>query len=75
MILEVDHPDFGPLKQTATAIKVEGDIAESPDRRGPRLGEDGAAILRELLGYSEGEVERLGRALTPGPSPNAGRGV
>jgi crotonobetainyl-CoA:carnitine CoA-transferase CaiB-like acyl-CoA transferase len=59
MILEVDHPDFGPLKQTATAIKVEGDIGEREDRRGPRLGEDGEAILRELLGYSEEEIGRL----------------
>lgn len=62
MILEVDHPDFGPLKQTATAIKVDGDFSESADHRGPRLGEDNASILGELLGYGEDEFERLRQA-------------
>lgn len=59
MILEVDHPDFGPLKQTATAIKVEGDLSETDDHRGPRLGEDNTSILTEMLGYSEDRVEEL----------------
>lgn len=61
MILEVDHPAFGPLKQTATAIKVNGDIQDAPDHRGPFLGEHSAALLRDLLGYSDAEIERLQR--------------
>ncbi|MEZ4572044.1 MAG: CoA transferase [Thermomicrobiales bacterium] len=59
MILEVDHPDFGPLKQTATAIKVDGDVAQVEDHRGPRLGEDSAVILGDLLGYSEDRIQDL----------------
>ncbi|MEZ4521299.1 MAG: CoA transferase [Thermomicrobiales bacterium] len=59
MILEVDHPDFGPLKQTATAIKVDGDVAQVEDHRGPRLGEDSAVILSDLLGYSEDRIQDL----------------
>lgn len=59
MILEVDHPDFGPLKQTATAIKVDDSLESEPDRRGPSLGEDTIALLRELLNYDEDEIARL----------------
>jgi crotonobetainyl-CoA:carnitine CoA-transferase CaiB-like acyl-CoA transferase len=61
MILEVEHPAFGPLKQTATAIKVSGGVDTSEDRRGPRLGEDSASILRGLLGYAESRVNELRR--------------
>ena len=61
MILEVDHPAFGPLKQTATAIKVDGDLNDYPDRRGPALGEDRGAILGGLLGYSEEQIRALRR--------------
>jgi len=59
MVLEVDHPDFGPLKQTATAIKVDGDFESGTDRRGPRLGEDSAAILGDLLGYADDRIRDL----------------
>ena len=61
MILEVDHPDFGPLRQTATAIKAEGDFDARKDRRGPRLGEDSAAVLDELLGYPQDRIGELKR--------------
>ncbi|CAN5592995.1 CaiB/BaiF CoA-transferase family protein [soil metagenome] len=59
MILEIDHPDFGSLKQTATAVKVAGAIATNADRRGPRLGEDNASILGKMLGYDAEEINRL----------------
>jgi crotonobetainyl-CoA:carnitine CoA-transferase CaiB-like acyl-CoA transferase len=57
MVIEVEHPEFGPLRQTATAIKTTGEaIADLP---GPALGVDNEAILRDLLGYDEFEIERL----------------
>ena len=62
MIVEVDHPEFGPLRQTATAIKVDGDVTEYEDRRGPGLGEDSAVILGSLLGYPEERVTELQKA-------------
>jgi crotonobetainyl-CoA:carnitine CoA-transferase CaiB-like acyl-CoA transferase len=57
MVIEIEHPQFGPLKQTATAIKTSGEF--SPDVPGPLLGADNDAVLRDLLGYDEGEIERL----------------
>ena len=60
MIMAVDHPEFGPLRQTRTAVKIPGAV----DHRepGPALGADTEAILSELLGYSDEEIERLQRA-------------
>lgn len=57
MVLEIEHPEFGPLKQTGTAIKMGG--ASLPDHPGPALGADNESILADLLGYDQLEVERL----------------
>ena len=57
MVIEIEHPEFGPLKQTATAIKTGG--ASLPDVSGPALGADNNALLGELLGYDQAEIERL----------------
>lgn len=57
MVLEVEHPEFGPLKQTATAIKMNGETR--PDRHGPAMGADTDAVLHDLLGYDDDEIARL----------------
>ena len=51
MVVEVDHPDHGPLPTLGTPIKVDGalDLAVTA---APRLGQHTDQILTELLKYS-----------------------
>jgi formyl-CoA transferase/CoA:oxalate CoA-transferase len=60
MVVAVDHPTAGPLRLTGTPVK----LSESPPPPGghrppPRLGEHTAAVLKELLGYSDEAIESL----------------
>ncbi len=57
MIVEVDHPEFGPMKEVATPIKTDG-LATRPGRA-PRLGEHTDEILSDVLGYSAERVAAL----------------
>lgn len=57
MLTQVDHPEFGPLKQVRTAIKVPDSVDHR--RAAPALGADSDEILRELLGYSQEQIELL----------------
>ena len=57
MIVEVEHPDFGPLRQVRSPIRTEGEIRRPV--RAPRLGEHTEGILREILGYSDSTIGRL----------------
>ncbi|MCB0060718.1 MAG: CoA transferase [Caldilineaceae bacterium] len=57
MILEVDHPEFGPLKEVRTAIHIKD--APEEHRSGSALGADTEPLLRELLGYSEEQITDL----------------
>jgi crotonobetainyl-CoA:carnitine CoA-transferase CaiB-like acyl-CoA transferase len=57
MLIEVEHPDFGSLRQVDTAIKVSH--RSNPGRPAPALGADTEAVLWELLGYSAADVEEL----------------
>jgi len=57
MITQVEHPEFGPLKQVRTAIKVSDSTGQH--RPAPKMGADTVNILRNLLGYSEKEIESL----------------
>lgn len=52
----VDHPDRAGLHVLASPIKVDGQ--RLPNRAGPLLGADSAAILQEL-GYSDEEATAL----------------
>lgn len=60
MILEVDHPEFGPMKEVRTAIHIQGQPEEH--RAGPALGADTVSLLRELLGYSDETIIGLQQA-------------
>jgi crotonobetainyl-CoA:carnitine CoA-transferase CaiB-like acyl-CoA transferase len=70
MIVEVDHPDYGTVREVASPIRTEGVI----DRRAPapRLGEHTEAVLREVLGYPDARIGALrasgalGRPVCPG---------
>jgi crotonobetainyl-CoA:carnitine CoA-transferase CaiB-like acyl-CoA transferase len=57
MIVEVDHPELGPLREVRSPIRTEGEIRRPA--RAPRLGEHTDAILRELLGYDDATLARL----------------
>jgi crotonobetainyl-CoA:carnitine CoA-transferase CaiB-like acyl-CoA transferase len=57
MIVEVEHPDFGPLKEVRSPVRTDGEIRHPA--RAPRLGEHTDQILREILSYSNGTIARL----------------
>ena len=56
MVLELEHPEFGTVRETAGAIKVS-DYGRT-HRRGPSLGEDTEAVLGEV-GVSKQELIEL----------------
>lgn len=57
MIVEVEHPAFGTLREVRSPVRTEGEIRKP--RRAPRLGEHTDSILRDVLGYSDGTIARL----------------
>jgi len=61
MIVEVDHPEFGRIRQVASPVKTEGAVTRPT--RAPRLGEHSEEVLRDLLGYS---AERVAAARASG---------
>ena len=57
MLVEVEHPPFGTLKEVNTAVKVEGmDTCAEP---APALGADTTQILKSVLDYGPEEISRL----------------
>jgi crotonobetainyl-CoA:carnitine CoA-transferase CaiB-like acyl-CoA transferase len=60
MIVEVEHPEFGALRQVRSPVRTEGEVRHPA--RAPRLGEHTDAVLREILGYGESTIGRLRRA-------------
>ena len=60
MIVEVEHPDFGTLREVRSPVRTEGEIRRPA--RAPRLGEHTDQILREILSYSDGTIARLRHA-------------
>ena len=59
MILDVEHPEFGLLKQVRTAIHVSGQSEQH--QPGPALGADTDGVLRDLLGYPDEVIAELRR--------------
>ena len=57
MIVEVEHPEFGTLREVRSPVRTEGEIRQP--RRAPRLGEHTDSILRDVLGYGDGTIARL----------------
>lgn len=57
MIVTTDHPQFGSIRQMASAVRV-GDQPPSY-RRAPQRNEDAPEILSDLLGYSVDRVREL----------------
>jgi len=57
MIVEVDHPELGPLREVRSPIRTEGEIRHPA--RAPRLGEHTDEVLTEILGYGGSTIARL----------------
>ncbi len=56
-IVEVDHPERGKYLSVGCPIKMSGSPVEVT--RSPLLGEHTDEILRDVLGYSEAEIQAL----------------
>jgi crotonobetainyl-CoA:carnitine CoA-transferase CaiB-like acyl-CoA transferase len=57
MILEVEHPEWGTIREVASPVKTEGAIrnpAPAPD-----LGQHTETILADILGYGSQTIARL----------------
>ena len=59
MVMEVEHPAFGRVRQVRTAIKIPDAVDHR--RPAPALGADTEEILRETLEYSDEEIVSLRR--------------
>ncbi len=57
MVVEVDQPGIGPVRQLGLPIKLDRTPGD-PTRPAPAFGEHTAAVLGEV-GYSDAEVEAL----------------
>ncbi|MDP8921575.1 MAG: CoA transferase [Chloroflexota bacterium] len=57
MLVEVEHPVWGTLRETGNPIKTGAD--ERRPRPAPPLGEDTDAVISELLGYDAAEIGAL----------------
>ena len=57
MIIEVDHPERGRLREVASPVKTEGAVAAPAPA--PRLGQHTDEVLRTLLGYEAGRIAAL----------------
>jgi crotonobetainyl-CoA:carnitine CoA-transferase CaiB-like acyl-CoA transferase len=69
MIVEVEHPKFGTLREVASPVR-----AATPPSPAPRLGQHTEEILRELLRYTPARVAELRASGALGadrPTPNA----
>jgi crotonobetainyl-CoA:carnitine CoA-transferase CaiB-like acyl-CoA transferase len=57
MVIPVEHPTRGTLRQAGSPIKIGG--ARAPRRPAPPLGADTDAILADVLGYGPDRIATL----------------
>lgn len=63
MIVDIEHPQWGPVRQFGTAIKLSESRAE-PRAAAPAPGEHTDEVLRQL-GLAQTEIDRLRLAGVP----------
>ena len=54
----IDHPEFGRIVVSHSPMRYDG-TPLLPLQPSPRLGADTASVLRDVLGMSEADIERL----------------
>jgi len=59
MIIETQHPTYGPIRLATTPVRTAG--SEPCRSCAPSLSQDTAELLRDLLGYSDAQIESLCR--------------
>jgi crotonobetainyl-CoA:carnitine CoA-transferase CaiB-like acyl-CoA transferase len=57
MIVETEHPTLGTVKTLASPVKVGNEPV--PATRAPHRGEHSDAVLRDLCGYDDAQIEKL----------------
>lgn len=57
MIVETNHPTFGPTRLTTTPIKMRGSKANQSCA--PKLAPHTREVLRDLLGYHDQQIDAL----------------
>lgn len=57
-IIEVDHPQLGPVKMQGVVPRLSG-TPNAPPRAAPALGADNEAVFMELLGLERATFEEL----------------
>lgn len=57
MVVEVDHPAFGTVRQPAGAVKVGKQ--RRTHRRAPSRAQDQQSVLSDLLGLTDAEIRQL----------------
>jgi crotonobetainyl-CoA:carnitine CoA-transferase CaiB-like acyl-CoA transferase len=67
MIVEVEHPQLGVLREVASPIRTAG--VTGPTAPAPRLGQHTDEILRELLHYDAARITALRRSGALGETP------
>jgi len=60
MVVTAEHAAVGPVKVVGRPIKFPG-AKQPPVTAPPTLGQHTETVLREQLGYGEGEIEKLRR--------------
>ena len=65
-VVEIDHPNLGPVRQVASPLRVDIDREPLPLDRGPFRGEHTDQILRDVCGYEDQQIAELREAKTFG---------
>ena len=71
MILEVEHPRFGLVREVASPVKTPGAITHPAPA--PRLGEHTETILRTILQYDPARIAAVRASGALGEAPTADR--
>jgi formyl-CoA transferase/CoA:oxalate CoA-transferase len=59
MVIELEHPTAGRIRNTGRAIKLSNHDSKAPMKAAPLLGADTVDVLRHVLKYSETQIEEM----------------
>jgi crotonobetainyl-CoA:carnitine CoA-transferase CaiB-like acyl-CoA transferase len=73
MIVEVEHPELGVLREVASPVRTAG--ASAAPTPAPRLGQHTDEILRQILHYDPARIAALRASGALGAGPQGERPV